>query len=147
MRKGKRLLKFCGRITVIAILMSLLKPYQVSAEQLTEHPPSLSEGGTKRYSDYEIEILIDDLTEAAFEAIEQAAGEAAKAAVLSMVEREAEALQAEIAVRREMERWRTEAEAYKQEIIKTKSNGIRNAIIVGLSCFIGGSILGSIIMK
>ena len=101
----------------------------------------------KLYSDYEIDILIDDLTEAALEAIELAAGEAAKAAVLSMVEREAEALQAELAMRREMERWRTEAEAYKKEIAKTKSKGIRNAIIVGLSCFIGGSILGSIIMK
>ena len=41
----------------------------------------------KRYSDYEIDILIDDLTLAALEAIEQAAGEVAKAAVLSMVER------------------------------------------------------------
>ena len=96
----------------------------------------------KRYSDYEIDLLIDDLTEAALEAIEQAAGEAAKAAVLSMVEREAEALQAELAMRRDMELWRMEAEAYKQEIVKTKRNGIRNAIIVGLSCFIGGSILG-----
>jgi len=96
----------------------------------------------KLYSDYEIDILIDDLTEAALEAIEQAAGEAAKAAVLSMVEREAVALQAELAMRREMERWRLEVEAYKQEIAKTKSFGIRNAIIVGLVCLGSGFITG-----
>jgi len=96
----------------------------------------------KLYSDYEIDILIDDLTEVALEAIEQAAGEAAKAAVLSMVEREAEALQAELAMRREMERWRMEAEAYKQEIAKTKKAGIKNEIITGLSCLVGGLVLG-----
>jgi len=142
MRRGRGLLRFCGRITVIVILMSLLNPYQVSGEQLTEQASSLSEGGTKLYSDYEIEILIDDLTEAALDAIEQAAGEAAKAAVLSMVEREAVALQAELAMRREMERWKMEAEVNKQEIIKTKSNGIRNAIIVGLVCLGSGFITG-----
>ena len=74
----------------------------------------------KRYSDYEIEILIDDLTEAAFEAIEQAAGEAAKAAVLSMVECETVALQAELAMRREMERWRVEAGNCKNEKSRNK---------------------------
>jgi hypothetical protein len=41
------------------------------------------------YTDSEIDLLIDDLSEAAKEAIEKAAAEAAKAAALAALEREA----------------------------------------------------------
>jgi len=64
------------------------------------------------------------LTEAALEAIEQAAGEAARAAVLSMVEREATML-------RENQRLRLEAEALR-----------RNKLLIGVISFIGGLFVG-----
>ena len=80
------------------------------------------------YSDYEIDLLIDDVSRAALEAIEQAAGEAAKAEALAMLEREAAAL-------REAQRWRIEAEA-------VKSSGVKNAVLVGVICFLGGLVVG-----
>ena len=78
-----------------------------------------------------MDLLIDEISEVALEAIEQAAGEAAKAAVLSMVEREAVML-------RELQRWQGEA-------VKTKKAGLRNAVITGLALFAGGMVLGQVI--
>jgi hypothetical protein len=72
---------------------------------------------------------------AALEAIEQAAGEAAKAAVLASLEREAAAL-------REAQRWRIEAELKQQVINETKKAGTKNAVITGLICFLGGLAVG-----
>jgi hypothetical protein len=69
------------------------------------------------------------------EAIEQAAGEAAKAAVLASIEREAVAL-------REAQRWRLEADLKKQVITETKRAGTKNAVITGLICFLGGLAVG-----
>jgi len=83
------------------------------------------------WSDSEVELLIDDISGAAREAIEKAAGEAAKAAVLSMVEREVAAL-------REAHKWRFEAEAIKKK-------GIRNIVITGLVCLAGGVVAGMLI--
>jgi len=80
------------------------------------------------YSDLEIELLIDELSEAALEAIEQAAGEAARAAVLSMLEREAAAL-------RQAQQLRIEAEQMRKA-------GIKNVVITGLVCFVGGLFIG-----
>jgi methionyl-tRNA synthetase len=88
------------------------------------------------YSDLEIVLLIDEISEAALEAIEQAAGEAAKAAVLSMVEREAALLQ-------ESQRWRLEAEALSQEIKQTRRTGSKNTVL-GIVCgILGGLVLGA----
>jgi hypothetical protein len=92
------------------------------------------------YSDLEIELLIDEISEAALEAIEQAAGEAAKAAVLSMVEREAVLLH-------EIQRWRIEAETYSQEVTQAKRAGIKNVIITGLACLLSGLVVGFAISK
>ena len=89
----------------------------------------------KRYSDLEIDLLIDDLTEAALDAIEQAAGEAAKAAVLSMVEREAALLQTQAALQKDVE-------TLKTEMIVTKKTGVKNAVITGLACFVFGLATG-----
>jgi len=69
-------------------------------------------------------LLIDEITEAALEAIEQAAGEAARAAVISMVEREAVML-------RENQRLRLEAEAMR-----------RNRLLIGVLSFVGGLVTG-----
>jgi len=76
------------------------------------------------YSDLEVDLLIDEITEAALEAIEQAAGEAARAAVLSMVEREAVML-------RENQRLRLEAETLR-----------RNRLLIGVLSFVGGLFVG-----
>ena len=73
-------------------------------------------------------MLIDDLTAAALEAIEQAAGEAARAAFLQSLEREAAALH-------EAQRWRNEAEMLKRI-------GIRNNVLIGVICFVGGLAVG-----
>ena len=89
----------------------------------------------KRYSDYEIDILIDDLTGAALEAIEQAAGEAAKAAVLAMLEREAIAL-------REAQRWKLEAENNLIEITQTKKAGRKNTVLGVVIGILGGLAVG-----
>jgi hypothetical protein len=95
----------------------------------------LNESGTRLYSDLEVNELIDEISEAALEAIEQAAGEAAKAAVLSVIEREAEAL-------REAQKWRTQAEINAMAVKEAKKNGTKNAIITGLVCLLGGLVLG-----
>jgi len=87
------------------------------------------------YSDLEIELLIDEISEAALEAIKQAAGEAAKATALSMLEREAAAL-------REAQRWRIQAEAYSLEITAVRSNGRKNTVIGVLIGILGGLAVG-----
>jgi 5-methylcytosine-specific restriction endonuclease McrBC GTP-binding regulatory subunit McrB len=119
----------------VLILLSLLKPFQVSAQQLTEQERSLFENETRQYSDYEVDLLIDEITEAALEAIEQAAGEAAKAAVLEMLEREAIAL-------REAQRWRLEAEANALQITQAKRTGTKNTVIGVLIGILGGLAVG-----
>jgi gamma-glutamyl:cysteine ligase YbdK (ATP-grasp superfamily) len=107
----------------------------MSAEPLTGLPPNLTVNETRLYSDLEVETLIDELTAAAYEAIEQAAGEAAKAAILVGLERETAALH-------EMQRWRKEAELNKKTITETKKNGIKNTVIAGLACLLGGLAIG-----
>ena len=84
--------------------------------------------------------MIEEISQAALEAIEQAAGEAAKAAVLASLEREAAAL-------REAQRWRIEAEIRQETIKATKKAGIRNAVITGIICFVSGFAAGIIIME
>ena len=83
---------------------------------------------TRFYTDLEIDLLINDLTEAALEAIDQAAGEAARAATLSMLDREAVAL-------REAQRWKQEAEMIKR-------NSVKNNFIIGAICFLSGLAAG-----
>jgi len=80
------------------------------------------------YSDLEIEMLIDDISKAALESIDKAAGEAAKVAVLDFIEREAAAL-------KEAERLRLEIETVKKKLVKT-------AVITGAVCFLSGFAAG-----
>jgi len=85
-----------------------------------------------------VDLLIDSISEIAIEAIEQAAAEAARAAFLAALEREA-------ALLREAERWRREAEQYQLTLRQTQRNGWRNMLIMGLSCLVGGFVLGAVI--
>ena len=121
-------LRPCEVFIISVILLNLLTTFPVFAEPLTAPPPTLSEGGTKRYSDSEINLLIDDLTVAAREAIEKAAAEAARAAALAALEREAKAMI-------EARRWRLEAETAKKD-------GKKLAFYVGIIGLIGGFAFG-----
>jgi hypothetical protein len=87
------------------------------------------------WNDLEVDLLIDEITEAALEAIEQAAGEAAKAAVLSMVEREAILLH-------EIQRWRLEANTATQEITQTRRDGRKNTVLGIVLGILGGLAVG-----
>jgi len=102
----------------------------------------LNASGTRLFSDLEVEILIDEISEAALEAIEQAAGEAAKAAVIASIEREAAALREAVRQQADATRWRLEAELKQQVINETKKAGTKNAVIAGLVCFLGGLAVG-----
>ena len=96
----------------------------------------------KRYSDYEIDLLIEELTEAALEAIEQAASEAARAAILSMLDREVAAL-------REAERWRREADLNLQALTEAKQTGRKNTllgVLIGILSGIAVGVAGTLII-
>jgi hypothetical protein len=85
-------------------------------------------------------LLIDEISAAAHEAIDQAAGEAAKAAILSVIEREAEAL-------REAAKWKNQAEIKEMAVKEAKKTGVKNTIIAALICLIGGFAVGFAISK
>jgi anti-sigma factor RsiW len=78
-----------------------------------------------------VDTLIEDLTVAAHEAIEQAAAEVARAAALASLEREAAVL--------------IEARKWEREYRKTKRRGITVAVITGAVCFTSGLVTGLII--
>jgi hypothetical protein len=117
------------------ILLSFLK-YPVFAEQLTELPPISTETLMRYYSDLEIELLIEEITQAAHEAIEQAASEAAKAALLSSLERE-------VAIMRDVQRWRLEAEANYLAFNEAKRTGRKNTMLGVLIGIVSGLVIGT----
>ena len=134
MRKSNRLLNKCGRIMSIVILMSFLK-FPVFGEPLTMPLTTSNEELTRHYTDLEIDLLIDEISEIAIEAIEQAAAEAARAAALAAVEREAAAF-------REAERWRVQAEFNLLEIEAARRTGRKNTLIAALIGILGGLAVG-----
>ena len=71
-----------------------------------------------------MEILIDEITAAALEAIDLAAGEAARAAFLASLEREAVMARENLRLRLEMETLR------------------RNSLFIGVICFVSGLFAG-----
>jgi hypothetical protein len=80
--------------------------------------------------------MIEELSGAAQEAIERAAGEAAKAAALAALEREASLLQAkELAVR--------EAQRLQGENSRLKQSRVKTAVVTGAVCFFGGLTIGA----
>jgi hypothetical protein len=107
----------------------------VYGDQPMTQSPSLSENETRYYSDSELNLIIDDLTAVAIEAIEQAAAEAAKAATLAAVEREAVLLA-------EVSHWRFEADLQQQAIAEAKKSGAKNTVLAAVIGILGGLALG-----
>jgi hypothetical protein len=142
MWKNKLRLRPFGKIIATVILLSFLTTFQVYAEPSIMQQPNLTESGTRLYSEYEIDLLIDALTEAAHEEIQKAAAEAAKEAVLSVIEREAAAMREATLQQAEALRWRLEAELQLKAVKEAKRVGIKNAIIAGAVCLFGGLVLG-----
>jgi hypothetical protein len=103
--------------------------------------------GTKRYSELEVDTLIDDLTAAAHEAIEQAAAEAARAATLASLEREAALMQAQAEAIREAARIQENADRLQGENKSLKKSRVKTAIVTGLICFFGGAATGALIIN
>jgi hypothetical protein len=79
--------------------------------------------------------LIEEISEAAHEAIEKAAGEAARAAFLASLEREAAAY-------REAAQWRNEAELKQIYIEETRKNMRKNLFLTGTVCLLSGLVIG-----
>jgi L-lactate utilization protein LutC len=89
-------------------------------------------------------LLIDEISEAALAAIEQAASEAARAAMLAGLDREAAAVREASLKQAEVLRWQLEAEQQKQEVKDTKKAGIKNAIKAGVICLLSGLAVGTV---
>ena len=142
MFRSNRRLKNCGRIMLIVILMNLLIPFPVFAELPITPSPILSEEGTRLYSDSDLDLLIDEISAAAYEAIEKAAAESAKAATLAGLEREAVILREVTLLQADAQFWRLQAETNLLAISAAKKAGRKNAVIVGAVCLIGGLIFG-----
>jgi nucleoid DNA-binding protein len=142
MWKNKLRLRPFEKIIAIVILLSFLTTFQGYAEPLTEQQQNLTESGMRLYSEYEIDLLIDALTAAAHEEIQKAAAEAAKEAVLSVIEREAAAMREATLQQAEALRWRLEAERQTKAVKETKRTAIKNAVITGAVCLLGGLVIG-----
>jgi hypothetical protein len=83
----------------------------------------------RQYSELEVDTLIEDLTGAAHEAIEQAAAEAARAAALASLERELAAV--------------SEAQRLQGENSRLKQSRVKTAVVTGVICFFGGLAIGA----
>jgi hypothetical protein len=81
------------------------------------------------YTESEVDLLIEDLTVAADEAIERAAAEAARTAILASLDRE---LQAARETRRLLE-----------ENGMLRKSRVKTAVITGAVCFFGGLAAGA----
>jgi len=82
-----------------------------------------------------VELLIDEISQAAYEAMEQAASEAARAAILASLERETLAI-------REAQRWRLQAELRQQALAEAKKTGRKNTLIAVMVSLLGGLAVG-----
>ena len=93
-----------------------------------------------------MDLLISEISEAAHEAIEQAAGEAAKAAFLISVEREAAAYREAAFQQSEALRWRLEAENNLLAIKAAKKKGIKNTVFGVVIGIFSGLAVGTLII-
>jgi hypothetical protein len=137
-------LNCCKRRLAAVLLMSFWK-MPLFAEPPTMPPQTSGGSGTRQYVQYgeaelpgknaehfytelEVDTLIEDLTAAAEEAIEQAAAEAARAAMLASLDRE-------MAAARETRRLLEENGALRKSRVKA-------AVVTGAVCFFGGLAAG-----
>jgi hypothetical protein len=120
--------RLCRKILTIVLLMSFWR-IPVFGEQRITPLTSSEESGTRQYSESEVDALIDELTGAAHEAIEQAAAEAVKAAALASLEREAAAIR--------------EAQSQHTENSRLKQSRLKTAVVTGIVCFFGGLAIGA----
>jgi hypothetical protein len=139
------------KLLTIVLLMSFWK-IPVYGEPLITQMPNSDESVMKRYAQSgetgltgknaehfytesevdclaELDLLIEDLSGAAYEAIEQAAAEAARVAVLASLEREAAAIR--------------EAQSLQGENNRLTQSRVKTAVVTGLICFFGGLALGA----
>jgi hypothetical protein len=118
------------RILATVLLMSFWK-IPVYGEPQTTQTQNSDESGMRQYSEYEVDclaeldLLIEDLTGAAHEAIEQAA----RAAALASLERELAAV--------------TEAQRLQGENSRLKQSRMKTAVVTGVICFFGGLAVGT----
>jgi hypothetical protein len=101
----------------------------VFGEPPTAQTQNSDESEMRQYSEYEVDTLIEDLTGAAHEAIEKAAGEAARAAALASLEREMAAM--------------AETQRLQGENSRLKQSRVKTAVITGVVCFFGGFAIGA----
>jgi hypothetical protein len=127
--------KCCGRITTLVILVSFLTGFPVFGEPSIAPPKNSTESGMRLFSESEVDLRRDDITTAAVEAIEQAAAEAAKAAAIAGIEREGILVQERAAAVREANHWKTEFKT-------AKGRGVKNMVITGVVCLLGGLAIG-----
>jgi hypothetical protein len=120
--------RLCRRILATVLLMSFWK-IPVYGEPPTAQTRNSEESGTRQYSEYEVDTLIEDLTGAAHEAIEQAAAEAARAAALASLDREMAAM--------------AEAQRLQSENNRLKQSRVKTAVVTGVVCFFGGLAIGA----
>jgi hypothetical protein len=120
--------RLCGKILIIVLLTSFWK-IPLYGEPQTTQTRNSDESGMRQYSESEVDTLIEDLTVAAHEAIEQAAAEAARAAALASLEREAAAIR--------------EAQQLQDENNRLKQDRVKTAIATGLICLFGGFVVGA----
>jgi hypothetical protein len=120
--------RICGKILAIVLLLSFWK-IPVFGEPPTTRTRNSGESGMKRYSELEVDTLIEDLTGAAHEAIEQAAAEAARAAALASLDREMAAM--------------AEAKRLQGENSRLKQSRVKTAVVTGVICFFGGLAIGA----
>ena len=135
-------LKNCARIMLVVILWNFLIASPVYANQPMEHTAISSEEGTRFYSDSELDLLIDELSVIAKEAIEKAAAESAKAATLAALEREAAMIREVTIHQADAQFWKLQAQTNLLGITAAKKAGVKNAIIAGAVCLFGGLIIG-----
>jgi len=87
-------------------------------------------------------LLIEEIAQAAHEAIELAAGEAARAAFMASLERESAAYREASLQHAEATRWRIEAQNNFEAIRAAKSNGRKNTFLAAVIGILGGLVFG-----
>jgi hypothetical protein len=144
MSRYSRKLKNCARIMLIVILWNFLIPFRGFADQPITQSENLTEGETRLWSDLEVDLLIDEISAAAYEAIEKAAAESAKAATMAGLEREALLLHEVMIHQADVMFWKLQAETNLLAVGEAKKAGRKNTVYAALFGVLGGLVVGII---